>query len=248
MKETLFKIFNPIPLKNRRNRIIVNQLVSTVIALLIVMFPYMRYCKVYNNEAYSAYTNDGYTVDQRIYDSIHYRLQKNNMKFTSNIDIFLPATQKEYNMCTYYIVKQSLGVNYLLLNRIIINPNIPETRNTVDIIMHEMAHSYLKQKYGFFKSYNMPKWKQEGFCEYIAQSSSMPKEEALKILNDSNLESKVQKYDDITTKRYQYYTYRAAFEYLIRIKKMSVDEIIEQEINFDEVLNSVRKHNSTTTK
>ncbi|HOS83650.1 MAG TPA: hypothetical protein PK199_01910 [Bacteroidales bacterium] len=228
MKEIIFKIFNPIPLKNRKMRVWVNQFFSILIAIIILFYQYLLAGKVVEFDNVSIYSNQKTNIN---IDEIKLRLQKHNIEFNRGVDVFLPISEKQYNFWTYYFFKGTLGLNQLVLNRIFINPNLPKTRKIEDVLLHELAHSYLKQEYGYVKALRMPTWKNEGFCEYVSESSSMEKQEGIHYLMNEQKEDSLLLTNSIERRQYEYFKYRLMFEYLIEKKKMTPKQIIETEID-----------------
>lgn len=96
----------------------------------------------------------------------------------------------------------SFGVSYPVINHIIIaktdfqsgavisrreNNNI---RTLESLLTHEIAHRYVEAEFGLLKTRLMPGWKEEGYCEYIAQASSHNAVKGMQIfLADSTDES-----------------------------------------------------------
>lgn len=233
MKDIIFKTFNPIPIKDKKTRIWVNQIASLVLAVLAIFYQYTLTDKISEFNNISIYSNHNpKNVD---IEDISIRLQKHEINIKSDIDIFLPSTVSEYNLWTYYMFKGTLGLNQTLLNRIFITPNIPENRTISDIIIHEIGHSYLKQEYGYLTMRKIPEWKQEGFCEYISESSTMSKEDGLAIFLNKEIENELLKSKSIKEKRYRYFKYRLIFQYLINEKNMPFKQIFENDIDISTI-------------
>ena len=238
MKDIFFKIFNPIPINNRKLRIWVNQIASLLLVVIALFYQYTLTDKILEFDNISIYSNQNSKITT---EDISSRLQKHEINFKSNIDIFLPSTASEYDLWTYYMFKGTLGLNQHLLNRIFINPILPENRTISDIIIHELGHSYLKQEYGYLKMKQIPEWKQEGFCEYISESSTMDYKEGLSILLDTPSESELLNTNSLKEKKYKYFKYRLIFQYLIEQKKMTAKQIIESDIDIKTIENEIKQ-------
>ena len=55
------------------------------------------------------------------------------------------------------------------------------TRTLADTIAHERTHGLLRSRFGVTISYTAPAWKREGYCDYIAQASSLNDAQALQM-------------------------------------------------------------------
>lgn len=238
MKESiLFRISNPIPVKNRRLRIIVNQvLLPIVLILMLWVTPRALIAKNDEINNISLYSNS----DVGFQSDLMARMEKYNIKLDADINIFLPSSESEYNLLTLYTQRGTLGLNLNALNMIFINPNCPETRKPVDIVVHEVGHSYLKQEFGLLHIFKIPTWKQEGFCEYISESSTFPFEEGLAIFKDPERELELKTSNKKRKVRYMYFTYRLVYEYLVKEKGMSLHQIFETDLDFESLKNEIR--------
>lgn len=209
-------------------RIWINQFFSMLIAIIILFYQYLLVDKIVEFDNVSIYSNQKTNIN---IDGIKLRLQKHNIEFNRGVDVFLPISEKQYNFWTYYFFKGTLGLNLLVLNRIFINPNLPETRKFEDVLLHELAHSYLKQEYGYVKALKMPTWKNEGFCESVSESSSMERQEGIQYFMNEQKEDSLLLTNSIDRRRYEYFKYRLMFEYIIEKKKMTPKQIIETDID-----------------
>jgi hypothetical protein len=240
IKETrLFSLINAIPVKRRRLII----LIPLFIALVILLYP-----RIFNNENKDVNVislhSDSNMKDIKI--KLKERLEKYDIKVNRKIHVFLPATESHYNMMTLYTAKGTLGLNFGLLDLVFINPNLPLTRKTLDVLVHEIGHSYLKQEFGFFYIFTTANWKQEGFCEYISESSTFPMKEGLSIFKDNEL--KIHELNKRRRLRYEYFTYRLVFEFLVDEKGMTLHQIFESDLDFELLKNEIRNNITAHSK
>ena len=108
--------------------------------------------------------------------------------FTANI--FLCNNPELYNTFTFFagVNKNSSGLNISLFNNSFINlqrvsllKNFHDLRITnshlsgdlSQILAHELTHNLVANHLGFFKTKNLPRWKSEGYSEYISTISSI---------------------------------------------------------------------------
>ena len=74
-------------------------------------------------------------------------------------------------------------------------------------------------------------WKEEGYCEYIAEESSFGFEKGLNLFMQEK---------KVTGNSYDYFKYRLYVQYLIDFKKMSIDEIFEKKFNINKLEAEIR--------
>lgn len=230
MKEIIYKIFNPIPFKGRKARIWGNQIAFLLLLIIILFHQYATTKKVIELDTITIYSNTEISFD---IEEVSAQLQKHKIVLRKRVDVFLPTSEKQYNAWTFSQQKGTLGTNFMRLNRIYINPNIPETRTLSQILIHELGHSYLKEKYGLRNSLKFPEWKQEGFCEYISESSTMDIEDGIAILLNTEKESRLLQTNSLEAKQYRYFKYKLFFTYLIENKNMTAEDIFEKDICTD---------------
>ena len=97
------------------------------------------------------------------------------------------------------------------------------TRSLSGVIAHEITHLFIRQRYGTVKATMMPTWKNEGYCEYVAGSSTISFEEGLRLWRASPT-------DDTG---YRYVKYHAMVRYLLDHEHITVDELFTRD--FDEI-------------
>jgi len=101
------------------------------------------------------------------------------------------------------------------------------------VLTHEMTHTLLRKKLGFFKFLKLPKWKNEGYCDYIAKNGSFDFDKGLKLLcNDREDKSG----------SFEYFKYRLYITYLIDIKSMTIEKINSENIDVKKLHNEVVKY------
>ena len=105
---------------------------------------------------------------------------------------------------------------------------------------HEIVHLLYEKQYGTHKiienwmdkdeksSYGFM-WKEEGYAEYIADGSGISMKDGLKILNGNSNPY----YHPIEV---EYFKYWLTIKYLIDIKHLSFDQIINEKMEFNTIL------------
>jgi len=230
MKETqLIRFINRAPV----NKLKLITLIPLFLTLFILLYPRFFIDENKDVNVISLHPNI-----KNIENELKERLEKYDIKMYKKIHVFFPSSESDYNKMTLFMKKGTLGVNIGLLDIVVINPNIPITRKRLDILVHEIGHSYLKQEFGCFHTFTIENWKQEGFCEYISESSTFPREEGLSIFKDN--ESKTLELDKLRKSRYDYFTYRLVFEFLVKDKGMTLHQIFESDLDFELLKNEIR--------
>ncbi len=103
------------------------------------------------------------------------------------------------------------------------------------IAAHEIAHQYIIERFGRGTWQNLPHWKREGLPEYLANfgvranDSLLGFEQRVDILNDPNQWNEVRGWDRI------HYEAGLLVEYLVEIKGMTLDEVVDREIQKAEI-------------
>lgn len=131
------------------------------------------------------------------------------------------------------------GVTRYLFDHIVINKSLIkenrmdgfENSSLSDVVIHELCHIYLSKRLSKWKVYFMESWKNEGFCEYIADHSTIGVDNGLSLFL-ANDKSEIEKTDHIKT-LYFYFTSRLKTDYLLGHKNIQFEEFVKTE--YDEV-------------
>ena len=127
-----------------------------------------------------------------------------------------------------FISKSSISQNYTLRNG-----KENNKRTLSGVIAHETVHSLLENKLGLLKYKLLPSWKNEGYCDFIANESSFNKQKGVKeICNDT--ENK-----DITS--FKYFKYRMITEYLFEERKVTLEKFFDEDFDLKNINNNLKK-------
>ena len=101
---------------------------------------------------------------------------------------FAPQARKAF--AVNYPLTQNIFIatSDILKNRSFRNGKTHNTRSLSSVIAHETTHSLIDNHFGVFRArWRIPQWKKEGYCEYIAQETSMDQQKGLSLFcqNDS---------------------------------------------------------------
>ena len=96
-------------------------------------------------------------------------------------------------------------------------------RSLSGVIAHEVTHNLIRRKFGLVNSFtNLPNWKDEGYCEYVAGETTLSFEEGVRRWKENpNRDA-----------GYDYFKYHQMVKYLLEDEKISVEELFEKD--FDE--------------
>jgi hypothetical protein len=92
-----------------------------------------------------------------------------------------------------------------------------EHRTLSGTIAHEATHILIRRKYGLLKSLLFPRWKTEGYCEYVGGGSNLSHEVGMKRWRENPN-------DDST---YDYFKYYMMVSYLLDVEKVSVGDLFD---------------------
>ena len=141
--------------------------------------------------------------------------------------------------------RKAFACNYPLINIIFIaNCNIEKneayknneqdsyTRQLSELIAHEITHTLIEKKLGFWKYRVLTNWKHEGYCEYIGYNNADALKDAKQFLAT---------HKDDNSGRAIYRKYYYAVTFLKEAEKMTFDEIIASDATFEQVLNKIEQ-------
>lgn len=95
---------------------------------------------------------------------------------------FCPSSYMAFGS-TYPVLNKMFICEYdELRNLVKRNGNEYNTCSLKHTISHECTHVLLNEFLGFFKGLSLDKWKSEGYCDYVANSSSFPYQKGLNLL------------------------------------------------------------------
>ncbi len=130
---------------------------------------------------------------------------------------------------------KAFGVTYLLRHNTFLNRSeIPSDRifratphqnerPLSSVIAHERVHALILAHYGLPTEYQLPTWKKEGYCEYVAGHPSFDLEEGKRLIREGR-EGK--------SPSFRYLQYYLMVKYVLDVERRSVDELLSN--SFDE--------------
>ena len=106
-------------------------------------------------------------------------------------------------------------------------------RTLSGVIAHETVHSLLENKLGLLKYKLLPSWKNEGYCDFIANESSFNKQKGVKeICNDT---------ENTDIPSFKYFKYRMITEYLFEERKVTLEKFLDEDFDLENINNNLKK-------
>jgi len=97
-------------------------------------------------------------------------------------------------------------------------------RGLSTVIAHEMTHHLIQERLGALRSFRLPAWLSEGYCDYVAGESSFPEREGLRLIAAGQFDP---------SPSFEYFQSRKVVQYLIEQRHMPFEEIAEQALKSD---------------
>jgi hypothetical protein len=91
------------------------------------------------------------------------------------------------------------------------------TRKLSAVIAHEATHGLIRRRVGWLRGLTVPDWVAEGYCDHVAQESSFPEDEGLRLLAEGPSDPSI---------AFRYFTYRQMVRYLIEERGLSFEEVL----------------------
>ena len=216
--------------------------------ILLICFPHLLFANKLDYKNFSVYyhSNDINTEELKlVLDKSENLLKKTELfKKGKSQDIFICNGHSEFTFFANFS-RKAFAVNYPISQNIFIskssisqnytlrNGKENNKRTLSGVIAHETVHSLLENKLGLLKYKLLPSWKNEGYCDFIANESSFNKQKGVKeICNDT--ENK-----DITS--FKYFKYRMITEYLFEERKVTLEKFFDEDFDLENINNNLKK-------
>ncbi len=237
-------------LKFRRVKKIVDRFATILICIYLLtwIFPYYFFNHKIEYKNFKIYSTTKISNNiSNILDRTDSLLSASEI-YTTNIEhrIFICNNFALYTFFTP-LARKAFACNYPIIKNIFIaNSNIDKDiafsnrkknnkRSLSSVIAHEIMHSLIEKHIGLIKNRMLPTWKAEGYCEFIAQESSINIKTGMEMFKKGQKDS---------SKTFKYFEYRKVMEYLINEKNLSFDDVLNQNLDFDKVkLDAKSLHN-----
>ncbi len=211
-----------------------------VIIFLTTLFPEFFFEKKISYKSYTIYTNykipEGY---KQVIDKSESLIKKS--------EIYQPKHKQKIFICNNDFLftlfakfsRKAFAINNPMTNDIFIadadfskNKSRSKSKNfnirtLSGVIAHETCHSLLrnKLKLGLIKYRFSSIWKIEGYCDFIAKETSHNFQKGINLLCEQKKNKE--------SKSFEYFKYKLYIDYLIKDKKIKINEILKQDYNID---------------
>lgn len=100
-------------------------------------------------------------------------------------------------------------------------------RSLSGVVAHECIHTLLAERFGQARVLLLPSWKQEGYCDSVAQETSFDREEGARLLKRGGSNA---------SRSFFYFKAFTAISYLKDQKRWSISRIMDTPLSLDQVI------------
>lgn len=212
--------------------------VSAVVAyVLLLSFPQVLFAHEISYKNFKVYSRE--PLDKNIYallDNVDARLAASEINSKDvKPKIFLTNSHGLYAFLSLYIGTQSfakalpvLPTDNVFVNKadvvndsVFRNSQTDNRRSLSEVIAHEVTHLLIKRKFGYWKNLTAPSWKKEGYAEYAAGGTLLDHEMGVRKWKESPVDDS----------GYRYFKYYMMVKYLIETRKLSVEDLFNQDFD-----------------
>lgn len=161
-----------------------------------------------------------------------------------NQDIFICSS---YNEFTFFALmsRKAFGVNspisqniflsksFISENYILRNGEENNKYSLSGVIAHETVHSLLRNELGILKYKLLPSWKNEGYCDFIANESSFNEQKGLTIICNDEVNSE--------SASFKYFESRKITQYLFEDRKITLEKFLNDDFELKEINKDLKK-------
>lgn len=215
--------------------------------IVLLIYPKILYHNEFTYKSFTVYYDNSTTIDTIKLTSV----LNTSIELLQNSELYDSAFHQKIFLCngfnefTFFTLfgRKAFGVNShwtqnIFLSKSSISQNLIyrndhqyNVRSLSSVIAHETVHSLLRNKLGLIKALLLPKWKNEGYCEYIANEGSFDEKQGLELFCNS-------KSSDIPA--YKYFLFRKSTSYLFK-QGITINEFLEKEIDYKNLQKKVRE-------
>lgn len=213
-----------------------------VLYLLIVLFPQCLFANKIEYKNFTVYyhSNEIKTEELKlVLDKSRALLEQTELSKNEGVQkIFICDGFNEF---TFFapLSRKSFAVNYPFLQNIFLskssvsdnsifrNGEENNKRSLSAVIAHETTHSLLENNLGILKYKLLPSWKNEGYCDFIAQESSYDPQKGLKEMYQNK---------DVTdSPSFYYFKSKIYTEYLLKEKNLTLEAFLNNDFDLKNI-------------
>ena len=225
-----------------RSRRVAEALAATLLLayLLLLCFPQVVFAHSVTYRCFRVYS--AATIDSNIYpilDRAEQKLAGSEISDSrASYHVFLCPSHAAYGFFAPG-ARRAFAANLRLVPNIFVNTadvradavttgtGQHDRRTLSGVVAHECTHTLLVRKFGLARSFLLPSWKQEGYCDYVAQETSFDREEGARLLKRGGSDP---------SPSFLYFKAFTAISYLKGQKQWSVSRIMDSPLSLDEVI------------
>lgn len=210
--------------------------IMAIVYLIFLLFPQMLFANKFEYKNFTVYYHSE-KIDHKALSNVldnSLQLLERSELFQENVKqkMFICNSYKEFAFFSLrsrkaFAVNHPLSQNIFLTtsdfdkNRIIRNDKMYNTRILSAVIAHETTHSLLENKLGTLKYKMLPSWKNEGYCDFIANESSY------KTINEKEAACNAE--DETNSPSFTYFKYRMLTQFLFEKEGVTINEFLNKE-------------------
>ena len=146
---------------------------------------------------------------------------------------FAPISRKAYGINNpisqnIFLTKSSISGNYILRNG-----DENNKYSLSGVIAHETVHSLLRNELGLLKYKLLPSWKNEGYCDFIANESSFDEKKGLTDICNDEVNSE--------SASFKYFKFRKITQYLFEDRKVSLNKYLDEDFDLENINNNLKE-------
>ena len=210
--------------------------------ILILMFPSFLFANKLEYKSFSVHYHSN-EIDP---EQLKLVLDKSE-KLLKRSELFEPGTNQDVFICNSFneftffalLSRKAFAVNYPIAqniflskssvseNMILRNAEKNNKRTLSGVIAHETTHSLLENELGTFKYKLLPSWKNEGYCDFVANESSFNTQKGLQEICSGK--------DNSDDPSFKYFKSRLITEYLLTDRKISMEKFLKDDFELEEM-------------
>lgn len=236
------------------------QIAGTIVVLVLFVTTYRLFCsiglvEVHSENGISIYMPDTTHSEEasKLSNYLRSQIQEVDKKFEPNVSIYFCESLTEFHIKALSI-NTPLAVNRTPLKTIFVRPcdlstmkiapreSVLSERNIREVMLHEVMHCYEWETLGVLDFYRIKftaKWKFEGFCDYVAGSSTFPIDKGLQIFLSKDCYGFVT--ENHIESEYFYFVSRLRTDYLLRYKQITQDDYWSTSYDEEQLDSEIRK-------
>lgn len=220
--------------------------------MLVLTFPSFLFANKLDYKNFSVhYHSDDIDIEQlkSVLDESELLLKNTELFKTGvNQELFICDNFNEFTFFANF-KRTAFGVNYTFSKNIFLSKSSVSANSTLrngkennkrtlsTVIAHETTHSLLANELGMLKYRLLPSWKNEGYCDFVANESSFDEQKGLQdICNDK---------ENPDTPSFKYFKYRKLTEYLFEDRKISMEKFLNGDFDLEKINEELKKKHCT---